>query len=442
MSLVTRCTTCSTVFRVVQDQLKVSSGWVRCGRCGEVFNALQTLFDLERDAQVLAAPPGGAGGGFPPAPPGGFRPSSFAGLTDEPTPSELEPNRRVLRGALPSGPATRETGEGPVPSAPAPSPPMVSPPPPQAEASPAPGDVQAAAPALGGGPADPWQGLPSDGDGPREARPGWLERGGIEPRLDPEPDASLEPLAAGPDGQSLAPERRPDPAAVDDIDEARAARPDGASIWPTDSQTARWIEPPLDSATPTGGGAGSDSRQLVVVEGEPSEAPTFLREAERRGRAASPVVRGLTAFTALALAALLAGQWALHERDRVADLWPWSRPLLAQACRVAGCELLEAPRRLEAFTVESTTLTKAGNAGTYRLSITLRNRAPRPATLPSVELALTDTDGRLVSRRALHPADFRIQRPLVPGGADTTLQLLMTAPQDRVNGYTIEIFYP
>ena len=49
MSLATRCVACGTVFRVVQDQLKVSEGWVRCGRCGEVFNALEGLFDLERE---------------------------------------------------------------------------------------------------------------------------------------------------------------------------------------------------------------------------------------------------------------------------------------------------------------------------------------------------------------------------------------------------------
>ena len=49
MSLATRCTACGTVFRVVQDQLKVSEGWVRCGRCDEVFNALEGLFDLERE---------------------------------------------------------------------------------------------------------------------------------------------------------------------------------------------------------------------------------------------------------------------------------------------------------------------------------------------------------------------------------------------------------
>lgn len=50
MSLATRCTACGTVFRVVQDQLKISEGWVRCGRCKEVFNALEGLFDLEHEA--------------------------------------------------------------------------------------------------------------------------------------------------------------------------------------------------------------------------------------------------------------------------------------------------------------------------------------------------------------------------------------------------------
>jgi predicted Zn finger-like uncharacterized protein len=50
MSMATRCTTCGTIFRVVQDQLKVSEGWVRCGRCDGVFNAVESLFDLEREA--------------------------------------------------------------------------------------------------------------------------------------------------------------------------------------------------------------------------------------------------------------------------------------------------------------------------------------------------------------------------------------------------------
>src|SRR5437868_12281203 len=56
MSMATRCIACGTIFRVVQDQLKVSEGWVRCGRCNGVFNALEGLFDLGRDAPALAEP--------------------------------------------------------------------------------------------------------------------------------------------------------------------------------------------------------------------------------------------------------------------------------------------------------------------------------------------------------------------------------------------------
>lgn len=39
MSLITRCPACTTMFKVVPDQLKISQGWVRCGQCAEVFDA-------------------------------------------------------------------------------------------------------------------------------------------------------------------------------------------------------------------------------------------------------------------------------------------------------------------------------------------------------------------------------------------------------------------
>jgi predicted Zn finger-like uncharacterized protein len=46
----TRCTHCDTVFRVTPQQLQVSSGRVRCGRCHEVFDAFSSL-----SAQLPAA---------------------------------------------------------------------------------------------------------------------------------------------------------------------------------------------------------------------------------------------------------------------------------------------------------------------------------------------------------------------------------------------------
>ncbi len=57
--LAARCPACATVFRVVPDQLRVSEGWVRCGRCADVFNASDNLVDVETGAPVAAgeAPP-------------------------------------------------------------------------------------------------------------------------------------------------------------------------------------------------------------------------------------------------------------------------------------------------------------------------------------------------------------------------------------------------
>jgi predicted Zn finger-like uncharacterized protein len=43
MSLYTRCPDCSTVFRVVADQLRISEGWVRCGQCAAVFQGHEHL---------------------------------------------------------------------------------------------------------------------------------------------------------------------------------------------------------------------------------------------------------------------------------------------------------------------------------------------------------------------------------------------------------------
>ncbi|MBK8525653.1 MAG: zinc-ribbon domain-containing protein [Rubrivivax sp.] len=55
MSLATRCPACGTVFRVVQDQLRVSQGWVRCGRCAEAFNAIEALVETPAPAPYPAA---------------------------------------------------------------------------------------------------------------------------------------------------------------------------------------------------------------------------------------------------------------------------------------------------------------------------------------------------------------------------------------------------
>lgn len=50
MSLITRCPACTTMFKVVPDQLRVSEGWVRCGQCDEIFDASLHLVQRALDA--------------------------------------------------------------------------------------------------------------------------------------------------------------------------------------------------------------------------------------------------------------------------------------------------------------------------------------------------------------------------------------------------------
>jgi predicted Zn finger-like uncharacterized protein len=56
MSMVTRCPTCATVFRVTPQQLQARQGQVRCGRCMTVFNGFGTLATLpeQQPAEELA----------------------------------------------------------------------------------------------------------------------------------------------------------------------------------------------------------------------------------------------------------------------------------------------------------------------------------------------------------------------------------------------------
>lgn len=54
-ALATRCPDCGTSFRVQESQLAASQGFVRCGRCDAVFDARQSLFDLN-DGQPVSLP--------------------------------------------------------------------------------------------------------------------------------------------------------------------------------------------------------------------------------------------------------------------------------------------------------------------------------------------------------------------------------------------------
>lgn len=319
MSLATRCTSCGTVFRVVQDQLKVSEGWVRCGKCGEVFSALEGLFDLERDGPPQwTAPPA----------------------------------------AAPSNPPER-----------------------------------AQEPVF----------LPKDGEAERPAE-------------------AAQAVIDAP-SESLASPDRPDfaDARFDSEFESEAV----ASLR-------------TESAPDTEAEPGSEFVESMLLADE--SAPAFIRHADRRARWQSPRARAGLTIGIVALALLAAGQAVHHFRDLIAATWPAARAPLFAWCGVVGCSI-EPVRRIEDISVESTALTRSPAPDAFALSVTLRNRSAIGLATPSIELTLKEGE-QAIARRVLRPDDFRTPLAVLPAGAESNLQLLLSAGNPRVNGYSVEIFYP
>lgn len=313
--MATRCVACGTIFRVVQDQLKVSEGWVRCGRCDEVFNALEGLFDLDREQ-----PPPWKPGDADKAP---KRDSGFGKAA-----ADLDEEDRIAS---------------------------------------------------------------------RFFRP-------------EQEDVAKTPAEA-----------------VDErfrVDFADAEF--NTALLSEDEGGHRQPEVNGDFENPPGA----------------RKAPTFVRHAEREARWRSPLARIMLSFAGIVLFVTFTLQWSHHFRDQISAQWPHIRPALAGWCTLARCHI-GAPRRIDDVTVESSTFTPAA-AGTdsFKLAVTLRNRGALPVSMPSIDLALTDTAGQLVARRALHPADFRAPGGVIAPGAEAPLEILLTADNPRVSSYTIEIFYP
>lgn len=347
MSLATRCSACSTVFRVQKDQLKASEGWVRCGRCGTVFSALEGLFDLERDSH--------------------------------------------------SGPA-----------------PLHSP-----SAAPSPSPAPAAAPVPAPAPPKPQAQQQKDGASSQA-------HVHDDTMLDPPADAAADRAA------SIATFRALQPAPADD-DEDEAAL---SLLEHSGSHT-------LDESRPLDSGHSGHSAPASVSASSPV-VPSFARQADpaARWRQQRPVVRRLTIAAAFALPLLLAVQVALHHRDLVAARWPGTAEGLRAVCAPLDCSV-DAPRTLDALTVESSGLSRVDGTPLYRLQVALRNRAPWAVAMPALDVTLTDARGDIVSRRVLQAADFGRPAPAELGaGAEWSALATLDAGERRITGYTIDLFYP
>ena len=386
MSLATRCPACGTVFRVVLDQLRISEGWVRCGRCNGVFDAAEVLFDIDQGTPVQLD--------LSPAP--------------DADPKDDDPPAPARRAATATATAARAAPpEATDPSDPADPPWTIT-----DWVEPAPGQPLPAPPATGS-----------------PAQHGLATR--IEPRFT---DASRPPPSAS--GQAFDRPLLHKPSVDDDDAEI--------TISDADTQPGQDLAGPYSDGPPGAAPAlAHDGLADTALADSPlaADTPGFLRAAERAARWRRPLVRlGLAA--AVGLLALAAGlQAALLGRDALAAQLPASAPALRALCRLLACQV-QAPRRIDALTVDSSALGRLDGTGRYRLQVVLHNRANIPVMAPALELSLTDSQGKLALRRVLGLAELGGPAAALAAGQTVTLHANLSTGEQRIDGYSVELFYP
>lgn len=390
MSLATSCPSCGTVFKVVEDQLKISEGWVRCGHCHDVFNALEGLFDLQRKDSALGA--------LAAASARSTYGSSDPQAQSTPLAHEAGEDGHPTGGVVDGGAAQGSNDAALRPATvPAPA-----------------GTLSASAEittdrSLAGG--DLSNGTVSAHPPPVDL----LEADTVIPS-----DASLAPGAQmpAPDGYTHDPWPATEEAALDGSIGAFAAGPQAPDTMATRTNP--------DDGTP---GSAPDFAPLPSFVDSPPGRRQLPAHQQRAGWALAGV---------LAIGLVCQVMW--HWREELAVRSSMMRLPLQLAGRTLG-HPLEAPAQADAVEVENAALTHPPGATGFKLSVQVRNRADHDVAAPHMELSLTDAAGALLTRRVLRPADFQQTAVMNPQG-EATWSLEFQADDKRVAGYTVLAFYP
>lgn len=500
MSQITRCPSCTTLFKVVPDQLRISEGWVRCGHCGHVFDATQHLqsappsvapavADTTNNTASGASPTALAATRSPPAPeppppedpweiplpppPAPPSPEEVATAPQEvldfAAPDldlELDVPVATTGHTAPAQPPAVATPDA-VPAAsnidldwPEAPPPPSLPAPVPAPPVPAP-QVPTPIPAAS---------IPTDIDWPEPALDVDADRAS-EAELAHAAEAESNPSPVMPE-LDLAPMLAPLPTPEDIF----AVRAPTLPIAPSDeriepSGPLEWSETPVPtprSATPMAAAIpsaapsttapptaatespqgkrrapappASTSTEAPTPEPSPDE-PSFVRAARRQALWRKPAVRlGLSLLAIMLLLGLL-GQILVHDRHRLAASQPSWRPMLELLCAPLDCTV-RLHRQIGAVVVESSSFNRV-DGGVYHFAVTLKNRSALMLEMPAVELTLTDANEQAVVRRVFTPQELGANTTLAPQAEfSSTLLVRIATSNTPMAGYRVLAFYP
>jgi predicted Zn finger-like uncharacterized protein len=383
MVLATRCPHCRTTFRVVQDQLKLRGGLVRCGACKEIFNGTENLL------RPIDAP---ASSARPPTTKDAAAPAAInAPASDEAQPGAAAPF------PSPSSSTAQTTLQEPAP-VPASAAPV------QAGVAPQP---------------DPLLRMTLMDFSPYQEEAEKSEEEDDDDKAAPaapaSPDYSLPRMAAA-----------PAPAADSSDDLARAIDDMKSKPWRGMTQKrARVEEDAIDALD--------------------SAEPDFVIRARQRQRAAQSRRIALLAGSGV-LALVLAVQLLIQFRVPLAAQSPAAATLLTAGCRLFGCTV-GLPAQIDMVTIESSELQALpGSADTFTLLALLRNRSAVRQQWPHLELTLIDANEAPVARRIIAPRDYLSSSQNADEGfapnSEQSARLVFSLAQVKAAGFRVYVFYP
>jgi hypothetical protein len=169
--------------------------------------------------------------------------------------------------------------------------------------------------------------------------------------------------------------------------------------------------------------------------------PEFVRQAERAAFWRRPAVRALLGGAAGLLGVMLALQVAYQYRDPLAAQVPALAPALQAGCARIGCRLA-APRALEHIRLDASDLSRTEQDQVLRFTADLHNTADYAVRAPALDVSFTDALGRTVSRKVLQPAELGLRGDSIDADAQWRIDARLAVGEQRIAGYTVEVFYP
>jgi hypothetical protein len=238
-----------------------------------------------------------------------------------------------------------------------------------------------------------------------------------DPPADPSPgpgtDADAIPLRGAP--AALADATGPAPVV------AELAAGESATVGSPAAAPPRLDAPDApDAGAATGAPAARDAAARAAPgAGRPgAPAPSFARTRAAAAAPVPPAHRWLLPTVIAVLALLLAAQWLLADRERLAADPRW-RPLVLQACTVLRCNVPAWREPAALSLLDRDVRPHPRQPGVLRVNATFRNDARWPQAWPRVLLTLSDIDGRVVAARHFEPAEYLgappSQAALAPG---------------------------